>query len=246
MLCDADGTLFPSEEPAFEASLVVLNRFLAQLGIERPYEPDELRPLAIGRTFRSIARLLAGLHDRRLDDDDLSEWVAVERDVVTAHLNTVLGPDPDVSRPLTKLARHVPLAIVTSSAATRLRSCLEATDLLAAFDPSRVFTAESSAPRPVATPLPAVHAIACDRLRVDPAQTVAVEDSVNGVRAAVSAGCWTVGLLQFVPADERSARAAALRASGAMTVVEDWRELARLLSDQPSGDRATRSLSEPA
>ena len=29
LLCDADGNLFPSEEPAFEASAEVTNAFLA-------------------------------------------------------------------------------------------------------------------------------------------------------------------------------------------------------------------------
>src|SRR5206468_6511581 len=31
LLCDADGNLFPSEEPAFEASAVVTNRYLERL-----------------------------------------------------------------------------------------------------------------------------------------------------------------------------------------------------------------------
>jgi hypothetical protein len=31
LLCDADGNLFPSEEPAFVASAEVTNRFLAEL-----------------------------------------------------------------------------------------------------------------------------------------------------------------------------------------------------------------------
>ena len=39
LLCDADGNLFPSEEPAFEASAEVTNAFLASLGIDRRYTP---------------------------------------------------------------------------------------------------------------------------------------------------------------------------------------------------------------
>ena len=35
LLCDADGNLFPSEEPAFVASAAVTNRLLAESGIAR-------------------------------------------------------------------------------------------------------------------------------------------------------------------------------------------------------------------
>lgn len=247
LLSDADGTLFPSVEPAYEASFLVTNRFLAQLGIERPYEADELQRLTNGRNFRSVARLLATLHDRRIDEDDLEEWVAVERDVVTAHLRTVLIPDPDVTRPLAQLTGHLQLSVVTSSAVERLQACLSVTGLSSFVEPERMFSAESSLARPVSKPDPAVYAFACERLGVDPAEAIAVEDSVNGVRAAVSAGCWTIGTLQFVPPEERHARAAALRASGAAVVCQDWREIVELLlADQPFHDDAAPPLSEPA
>ena len=42
LLCDADGNLFPSEEPAFEASVQVTNAFLASLGSDRRYTADDL------------------------------------------------------------------------------------------------------------------------------------------------------------------------------------------------------------
>ena len=59
LLCDADGNLFPSEEPAFDASAEVTNAFLASVGIERRYTPDELRAVATGMNFRSTGLKLA-------------------------------------------------------------------------------------------------------------------------------------------------------------------------------------------
>lgn len=233
LLCEADGTLFPSEESVHEASTAVVNLCLTRLGIEHAYEPRELCQLANGRNFRSLARLLATLHDRRLDEDDLDAWVATERDVVTAHLRTVLRPDPEVTFPLARLARSVPLAVVSSSATERVRTCLEVTELSRFFGRDRIFSAESSLPVPAGKPDPAVYSLACDRLGVDPADAVAVEGSVNGVRSATAAGCWTIGTLQFTPVDERPARAAALRAAGAAVVLDDWREIARFLPDPP-------------
>jgi beta-phosphoglucomutase-like phosphatase (HAD superfamily) len=66
-------------------------------------------------------------------------------------------------------------------------------------------------------------------LGVDPAEALAVEDSVNGVRSAVAAGYPTVGIVQFVPADDRPARQEALREAGAVAVVDSWDDVERLL-----------------
>jgi putative hydrolase of the HAD superfamily len=57
-------------------------------------------------------------------------------------------------------------------------------------------------------PDPALYLLACHRLGVDPADAVAVEDSVNGVRAAKAAGMVAVAVpssltaeMDFGPAD---------------------------------------------
>ena len=48
LLCDADGNLFPSEEPVFVASAEVTNRFMASLGLSRRFDPEELRLATTG------------------------------------------------------------------------------------------------------------------------------------------------------------------------------------------------------
>jgi hypothetical protein len=53
LLCDADGNLFPSEEPAFEASAEVTNLCLAEIGAKHRVDADSLRRAATGRTFRT-------------------------------------------------------------------------------------------------------------------------------------------------------------------------------------------------
>lgn len=55
LLCDADGNLFPSEEPAFVASAEVTNRFLEHFGVVRRYTPTELRRATTGKNFRMTA-----------------------------------------------------------------------------------------------------------------------------------------------------------------------------------------------
>ena len=230
LLCDADGTMFPSEEPAYAASADVTNRFLAELGAERPFSPQELQGMTNGKNFRAAAHELARGYGRDLGAADLDAWVEEEKDVVTAHLRTVLRPDPAVRDPLVALSRRFSLAAVTSSATSRLGACLDVTDLAELFDPARRFSAEDSLDVPTSKPDPAVYAFAGKELGVTPDEAVAVEDSINGALSAVAAGFPTIGTVQFVAEAERDARREALREAGVVVVVSSWAEIADLLA----------------
>ncbi|MET7933257.1 HAD family phosphatase [Streptomyces sp. NPDC005322] len=232
LLCDADNVLFPSEEPAWVASTGTTNAFLAEMGVDRQYTPDELRAVGTGKNFRSSALTLAAEHGVPAEriDPVLERWVQREKEEVTAYLRKVLHPDPDVLEPLTELSRDHVLAVVSSSALSRLDACLEVTGLAPLFPPERRFSAEDSLPVPTSKPDPAVYTFACRTLEIASATGLAVEDSVPGALSAVGAGCPTVGDVMFVPLDERAERTRQLREAGAVTVVSGWRELAPMLS----------------
>lgn len=251
LLCDADGNLFPSEEPAFVASTTVTNRFLRSFGVERQFTATELRLATTGKNFRTTALDLAvacgiplapalaaqyrGLAPstlqgagRALTAADLEGWVAEENREVTAYLGAVLTPDVRVIEPLSALARRFTLAAVSSSATSRLAACFEATGLAALFPEHRRFSAEDSLPTPTSKPDPAIYAFAGRRLGVTAAQGLAIEDSLPGAQSAIGAGYRTVGNLLFVPPAERAARQEALQATGVAAIVSSWRELADL------------------
>ena len=232
LLCDADGNLFPSEEPAFVASAAVTNRYLAELGIDQRFTAEELRLATTGKNFRTTAADLATAHG--VPVPDLTDWVAEEKRAVTAHLGQALRPDAEVTAALTALGVHLTPAVVSSSALTRLGACFTATGLDDLLPAGRRFSAEDSLPTPTSKPDPAVYLFACEQLGIAPEQGLAVEDAVAGVRSAVAAGCPVVGNLLFVLPDERAEREAALLAAGALTVVSSWSELAGLLL--PAGD----------
>ncbi len=229
LLCDADGCLFPSEEPAFEASADVTNRLLAAIGVQRSFTPEELKAYAVGKNFRATALELAGEAGAEIEPEALERWVEEERRAVIAHLASVLRPDPAVLEPLERLSGRFGLAAVTSSASSRLAACLAVTGLDPLFDDARRFSAEDSLAEPTSKPDPAVYLHAGATLGVGPAQAVAVEDSVNGARSAVAAGFPTVGLLQFVPDTDRPARAEALQEAGVVAVVGSWTDVEALL-----------------
>lgn len=229
LLCDADGCLFPSETPAFDASTDVTNRLLAELGIDRRFTPEELRGEALGKNFRATAADLAVAHGRALPADELDRWVAEEMRAVSAHLARVLAPDDAVRAPLTRLASRFELSVVSSSALVRLDACFTVTALDELFPAACRYSAEDSLPTPTSKPDPAVYAFAGKQLGIATTEGLAVEDSTTGVRSAVAAGFGVVGNVQFVPAGERAARDAALRDAGAFAVVEDWTELEALV-----------------
>jgi HAD superfamily hydrolase (TIGR01509 family) len=260
LLLDADGNLFPSEEPAFVASVEVTNAFLEAYGAPAGLDPEQLRLATTGKNFRTTAvdlavaagvpvhPQLAGRHPAArtatasheggrlvLQPAALEHWVAEEKRQVSAHLGRVLRPDPAVSGPLHRLAASYGLAAVSSSASARLEACFTATGLAGLVPADRRWSAEDSLPVPTSKPDPAVYLLAGRELGVAGPEALAVEDSVPGAQSAVAAGFPTVGNVVFVPEAEREERAAALLAVGVATVVASWDELAGLLLGAPVG-----------
>jgi HAD superfamily hydrolase (TIGR01509 family) len=229
LLLDADGNLFPSEEPAFAASTEVVNRLMAEVGSPVRYEPEALRRAAVGRSFRALAGALTEEAGRPLEPEALERWVAEERRAVSAHLAATLRPHAEVTGALERLGRRLALAAVSSSALARLDACFRVTGLAELLPPPRRFSAEDSLPRPTSKPDPAVYRYALEQLGVEPARALAVEDSPTGAESAVRAGIPTLGNLRFVPDGERAERAAQLRAAGVFGVVGSWPELERVL-----------------
>jgi HAD superfamily hydrolase (TIGR01509 family) len=227
LLCDADGNLFPSEEPAFDASVEVTNAFLASIGSARRFTAEELRLASTGMNFRTTAQRLAV--EDGVPDVDLEPWVLEEKRAVSAHLARTLRPHAPTTEALSALAARLPLAAVSSSALARLAGCFTATGLDELIPADRRFSAEDSLPTPTSKPDPAVYRHACAQLGIAPEQGLAVEDAVPGVQSAVAAGCPTVGNLLFVQPAEREQRAADLLAAGALALVGSWQELADLL-----------------
>ena len=251
LLYDADGNLFPSEEPAFVASAVVTNAFLAAFGVPTRFEPEELRLATTGKNFRTTAVDLAVAHgvplspelavrhpgavtavdgEGVLTAEALEHWVLEEKREVTRYLGEVLRPEPEVVGPVTRLRARYGGAVVSSSASSRLAACFGASGLAPLFPEELRFSAEDSLPVPTSKPDPAVYLFACAQLGVDPARALAVEDSVPGAQSAVAAGIPTVGNVAFVPPGEREGRERELRDAGVFAVVASWGELEDLLA----------------
>ena len=109
---------------------------------------------------------------------------------------------------------RVPLAVASSTAGELVRTALEGVGLLGAFD-----AVVSGHDLGSAKPAPDAYLAACSTLRVPPADAVAFEDSPPGVRSAVAAGLFVVGVPERPGVDLATAGAHVLLASLADVVV---------------------------
>lgn len=91
--------------------------------------------------------------------------------------------------------RGTPMAIATSTAAPAAQQRLKASGLLPYFD-TVVTRSDVTCPKPHPEP----YRLATQRLGVDPARALAVEDSHAGVRSASAAGIATVMVPDLLPA----------------------------------------------
>jgi HAD superfamily hydrolase (TIGR01509 family) len=104
------------------------------------------------------------------------------------------------------LADRWPLAVASSSPPELIRVVLDAAGVADRF---RVTVSSEEVAR--GKPAPDVYLAAAERLGVDPAQCVAIEDSANGLRSAAAAGMTVVAVPNphFPPPADALARARA-------------------------------------
>lgn len=111
--------------------------------------------------------------------------------------------------------------VASNSTLERLRHSLGLFDLWQAFAP-HVYSAEMVA-RP--KPAPDLFFLCAERLGVDPARCLVIDDSPHGIEGAVAAGMQAIGFVD--PADPREGRHAVLSKAGAMMTVTAAAGLAR-------------------
>lgn len=176
VLFDMDGLLLDSERLARDAFV----RACQDLGYEANLAAYHQ---CIGSTSRKTRQLLMAAYGRKFPYAAIDErWSA------HYHARLVEAPIPVKAGALDLLqhlrARLVPMALVTSTGRPTALSKLKATDLLGYFS-CLICGGETERGKPAPDPYLAATA----GLALAPESCWALEDSSNGVRAAVSAGC---------------------------------------------------------
>ncbi|GLH99688.1 HAD family hydrolase [Phytohabitans aurantiacus] len=196
VIFDLDGVLVDSE-PVWEE---VRRRYVADNGGQ--WQPDTQRRL-MGMSTGEWARYLSGeLGVRRTAEQVAAEVVEQMVDRYATRVPLVPGADGVVR----ELAARWPLGLASSSPPRLISAALDAAGLAETF---AVTLSTENVPR--GKPAPDVYLAVADQLGADPASSVAVEDSSNGIRSAAAAGMRVIAVPhQQYPLDDDARGRAAL------------------------------------
>lgn len=158
----------------------------------------------MGMSAPEWSRYLRDVGGVRLSEREISDGVV--RGMRAAYC-AALPLYPGAVEAVRRLAARVPLAIASASNRELIELVVERAGLSNAF--GAIVSAEEVGR---GKPAPDVYLRAAELLGVPAASCGAVEDSSNGIRAAVAAGCWTVAIPnpEFVVAADALASASAI------------------------------------
>lgn len=211
ILFDNDGTIVDSEIIAVRSTLSLL----AEHGFHMDEKTYSHR--FPGLLERDILAILRREHGVEVPPDYFDRLRALHIDGFKKHLRAIPG--------MTGLFRRlrVPKSMVSNGSVRHVDMCLRRVRLRSALD-GQIFSAEHvGKPKPA----PDVYHFALDALKLKPHETIVVEDSPTGVKAAGEAGIRVVGFLGaahiFDGHEEK------LREHGADFIAKDARALHSIL-----------------
>ena len=211
VIFDCDGVLVDSEVVAAR----VLARELTAIGV--PLTADDCIARYTGISMGSVLSRVEEEWGRPPPADFMERVRAADTEAFRAELRPVAGARKVVQ----ELAQ--PKCVASSGRLAKMRLTLSLTGLLPFLEPC-LFSAEMVAR---GKPAPDLFLYAADRMNFAPARCVVVEDSREGVRAAVAAGMRVLG---FAGGSHCApGHGALLRAAGASFVFTRMAELPRLL-----------------
>lgn len=216
VIFDADGVLLDSEVIYHAIERAVL----AEIGLA--YSPEVYRHQFMGLHQTAYEAALESESRSRLGQPLPRDFMSRLRAMTRIACDTGLAPVAGAHEAV--LAVRVPKAVASSSEAEALERKLTRTGLAPLFG-GHIYSADLVAR---GKPHPDIYLHAADALAVAPGRCLAIEDSLNGVRSALSAGMTAWG---FVGGGHLDASAAAgLRAGGAVRVLHSWAEAKDLLA----------------
>ncbi|WP_268744771.1 HAD family hydrolase [Amycolatopsis decaplanina] len=179
MVFDCDGLLMDTE-PCWS---VAETELFARRGL--PFGPDE-KALVIGKSLPAAADAMAEAFGEPGGGAQIAdELLRLVTEVVTAKAEAMPG-----ARELVELtAAAVPVAVASNSPRALLEAALIRGGLSEMF-PVKLAADEVAAPKPD----PEMYLTACRLLNVEPADALAFEDSMTGLRSARAAGVPVIGV----------------------------------------------------
>lgn len=207
LIFDCDGVLADTER---YGHLPAFNRTFADFGLPVRWSESEYADmLRIGGGKERMASLLTAefIHANNLpeDADGQQEVLASWHRSKTAHYTSAVAegcmpPRPGIARIVEEAhAAGWRLAVASTSAEPSVRAVL--THAVGA-ERAAAFSVYAGDIVPRKKPAPDIYELAVSDLGIDPADVVVVEDSANGLQAALTAGLTTIVTVSSYTADE--------------------------------------------
>lgn len=179
------------------------NEILHKHGIAATYTQQSLLEQFVGQNFRGMLVGLQKLHGFTLSQPEMEEYVDAELGKVVEKLLQKAQPCPDVPEELEKIKQNgYPMAVVSTSAKSRVVASLEKTDLMKYFTYEHVYSAATSLNPPSSKPDPKIYNFACEQLGVKNEECVTVEDSKSGATSAMRANIPCIGYVGIYKIEE--------------------------------------------
>lgn len=188
VIFDLDGTLTDTEKYYQKAWPEALEHFGYKC---EPWMPLELRSL--GRPFAPLK-----FKEWFGEDFDYNEVRSYRKQLIEQYLEPGIPLKPGAVETLEWLrSRGITVAMATANDLERTNRYLGRIGLKDHFD--KIICADMVKQ---GKPAPDIYSYACESLGLPPGETMAVEDSPNGVRSAAGAGCKTVMIPDLTEPDE--------------------------------------------
>ena len=193
VIFDMDGVIFDSEK----ACLGVWKELAGELGLEKI---EDVFKRCIGTTSAMTFRILTEAYGERIDASAFQSAASYrfQEKYSGGRLPIMSG----VKEILVFLKNNgIRIGIASSTGEATVRRELEEAGLAGYFE-----TITCGDMLKKSKPEPDIYLLACRNMGVVPEETVAVEDSFNGIRSAWSAGLIPVMVPDMIPADDEMRR----------------------------------------
>lgn len=200
---------------------------LAKQNVSDRYTGPGLMTTFVGQNFRGVVTGLQQKHGFKLSDAEVDEYVSRELGKVIETLKAKAEPCVGVMPVLENLykSKKYGLAVVSSSALSRVQASVEKVGQDKFFPPDHIFSAATSLPVPTTKPDPAIYLHACKVIGKEPGECVAVEDSRSGSLSAVRAGIPTIGYVgSYGGVIKQKEMAEVLKEAGVKVIMDDWNQ----------------------
>lgn len=230
---DCDGTLVDSEIIAMRVAAEILIHHVEKETQDHNLSVEDIIEEFSGWHFDNMIEELEERFSITIDHDEAQQSKTPKTLSALSQVNAI----PAMESTLNALQSIKNIALVTSSEFSRVNLCLDVTGLNKFFPEDFKFSAHDSLPSPKHKPAPDVYQLALVSTNSNSHESLAIEDSLSGVKSARGAEIDVIGFVggSHIKPENKKKLAYNLISHGALYVIEDMQDLPALIHSLDTG-----------